>query len=156
MSVVIIEGKIEEFGDASVTDGEVTSYSFIKIGGKRVRKIVTSNLINSMLKPNAVVRLACAKSFGSLVACAVQESDGEVTQDPASSFFGVTLQIMFISALALGIPACIVGAMSNWFLGTLFIIGSTLAVTILFTRKFYRARKALNGKPAPVAVHVVT
>lgn len=151
MSVVILEGKITELSNATVTNGSLTQYEFINIGGKRVRKICVDNYLDSMIHVGAVVRLACSTSSGRHLVFAVQEENGEVAQADLGPLI-LTMMYMLICGGVIGAVASLFA-----YIFTQSIVMTTIAFAVvalglpyLICSDPFKARKALRGMAAPV------
>ncbi len=150
MSVIILEGKVEELGNSTWSQGQ-RHYSMIKIGGKRYNKLQISDALDNFLSVGSVVRMACKKGMGtSLLVCAIQESDGNITN--------LSAMIFVMAAVVMFGCVCIIGLLPLIYLYAVFGLGGAIAIVlgaavffaVLVSRDGLKARSALNNMPAPV------
>lgn len=150
MAVVILEGKITELSNAVVTNGQLTEYAFVTIGGKRVRKVCADNYLDSFLKVGAVVRLSCLTSAGRHLVFALQESNGELSQVDLAPLIFKTVVLFFCSIVLGAVAAVFALAITSSVSITAGVFGAMiLGLPYLTCSGFFKARNALNGMAAP-------
>lgn len=155
MAIVILEGKITELSNGVVTNGQVTEYAFVTIGGKRVRKVCADNYLDSFLKVGAVVRMSCLTSSGRHLVFALQESNGELSQVDLAPLIFKTVTLFFCSIVLGAVAAVFILAITESFTITAGAFAAViLGLPYLTCSGFFKARKALDGMAAPVETAV--
>jgi hypothetical protein len=145
LSILIVDGVIEEIGYGSYSEGERT-LSFIKINGTRVKNVVCDDFMRSFLKVGRQVKLSLVpRIFGTHTLYSAQLADGEVVKlsavKPIAMTFALSVGIMvllspfFIGVLrathSIGLSLCIFAA-----------LGSAMAYLVL--RSHFKARRVFD------------
>jgi hypothetical protein len=147
VGIIILDGVVEEIGFGSYSEGERT-LSFIKVNGRRIKKVVCDDFMRSFLKVGRTVKLSLVPGIlGTHTLYAAKLEDGEVVM--LSSVKPVSMVI----ALGVGI----IVLLSPFFIGVLKathsigfsmiifgLIGISSAYLIL--RNHFKAR-LIFGKP---------
>lgn len=150
MGTKILEGLIEELGAGRVLNGNITTYSFIKIGGVRHKNISFDNYLGSFIKIGATVRLSIKTSFFHNYVYALQESDGTISKLTAMVPIYAVGQVFIFTLLVVGfISFWMYMATYTELASNVFFFG-TFGTSALVAYGQVKARNALDGKPAPV------
>lgn len=142
--VRVVEGTIQEVGQASVRNGENYDLSFVKVDGERILNIGCDKLIRSFIKPGATLKLSIAKGLVAHEIAAVRLSDGEVLRasriDLNASFFYMYL---FFMILLTGVGYGIIFKI-GWVAFLIWLFVGSVLLTRYVTNYRYKARRALD------------
>lgn len=149
MGVKVYEGVVERTSNATITNGRLTRYEFIEIGGQRVMNVQAGNLIDTFINVGDDIAIGCDKSwFGPHKVCAIREPNGRITKENLAAFIIVAL-IMFGCGMVLALIPMVLafGFMSPAAVLTVWV-GFAAGLAWLVTKNLFKARNALDALPS--------
>lgn len=145
LSILIVNGVIEEIGYGSYSEGERT-LSFIKVNGTRVKNVVCDDFMRSFLKVGRQVKLSMVRSIlGNHTLYSAQLADGEVVRLTAVKPVAMTIALSVVVMLLLS-PLFIGVLKATHSIGLslcfLALLGGGVAYLIL--RRHFKARRVFD------------
>ena len=153
MGVKVYEGVVTRTSNGTIRNGRLTHYEFIEIGGERVMNVQADNLLDTFITVGDNIAISCQKGWGAgHKVIAVREPDGRITKTELSVFIFASLFMFGCGVVIALIPMIFAFVIIPPILALLLWAGIAGGIAYLTTKDLYKARNALDARPAATSV----
>lgn len=145
MGIKIFEGVVERLSKGTVSEGVITTYEFIEIGGQRVRHVQADNFLGTFIKPGDRIAIACDKGLGAPHRVrAVREPNGNISKTDKSPLFVISGVCFGLGLVLSLIPMIFMLALISMEVAIVLWLVIGLVTAWACTRNMFKARNALD------------